>query len=318
MKSIIARTIFISLLLLAVAGTAKAQSNPKKEHTWEKLPMENTAWVHYYGTLYIDTAYLQLGIKGDTVVNGTLYSKMIECTHFGFPIEGRCFGGIRQDDDGQVFFIAFETWVTIEEIDLEVQKDEEYLIYDFSLNVCDTFPYNIDGNEYVFETDEIVINGSGRKVLWFDVQDCEQGVHHYNDKWIEGIGSNYGLLFTLQILYTNGGRFRLVEILQDGEKVYTAPEFVGVDYTAVPELGLSDKKACFYPNPMSESGTLDFGQLNADELTIMTVDGRIVRKENVKGMSSFNIEKKDLESGLYFYVLSGENMKTVVGKMCIK
>ena len=69
---------------------------------------------------------------------------------------------------------------------------------------------------------------------------------------------------------------------------------------------------------MTEVGTIDFGQLNADELTIMTVDGRIVRKENVKGLSSFNIEKRDLDAGLYFYLLSGENMETVVGKMCIK
>ena len=143
--------------------------------------------------------------------------------------------------------------------------------------------------------------------------------HYYEPKWIEGIGSNFGLLYSLQLEPTlMGVTYRLVEVLQNGEKVYTAPEFVGVDYTAVPELGLSDKRVCLYPNPIAESGTLDFSQLNADELTIMTVDGRIVRKENVKGMSSFNIEKKDLESGLYFYVLSGENMKTVVGKLCVR
>ena len=156
-----------------------------------------------------------------------------------------------------------------------------------------------------------------RKVIWFD-DNCEQGPHYYDHKWIEGVGCNFGLLFSIQSIPLNAPVYKLVEILQDGEIIYTAPEFVGVDYTSIFEPVSPNGRVGFYPNPISEFGTLDFGQLDAEELTIISSDGRVVRKENVKGMSSFNIEKRDLDSGLYFYRLSGENLKTVVGKMCIK
>lgn len=321
-------TLFL-LLLLAVTGTAKAQNIPEKAHTWEKLPMENTAWVHFFRSAYDDSTYYQIGINGDTVINAVHYHKVYDCDRLGFPISGHCIGGIRQDNEGKCYFISLDPGGGSLGASMGalafvlVEQDVEFVIYDFALSECDAFPY--DGDSYlsgvyyeVFQIDEIEINGSVRRVLWFD-DDCEQTPHWYKPRWIEGVGSNFGLLYSLQLEPTlMGVQYRLVEILQDGEKVYTAPEFVGIDYTSVSENASPNETVRLYPNPFTESGTLDFGQLNADELTIMTLDGRIVRKENVKGMSSFNIEKRDLDSGLYFYRLSGENLKTVVGKMCIK
>ena len=317
MKHIITK-VFL-LLLLAVAGTAKAQDKTEKEHTWEKLPLENTAWVHYYKSLTMnDSMFFQLGIKGDTIVNSMNYKKVIYCSHFCFPIEGKCFGGIRQDEDGKCYFFPFGISY-IGPLFLNLIDQTDYLLYDFSLEECDIFPFpeGFGRPGTVFLTEETVINDMNRKVIWFD-DNCEQGPHYYDHKWIEGVGCNFGLLFSIQSIPLNAPVYKLVEILQDGEIIYTAPEFVGIDYTSVSENASPNETVRLYPNPFTESGTLDFGQLNADELTIMTLDGRIVRKENVKGMSSFNIEKRDLDSGLYFYRLSGENLKTVVGKMCIK
>lgn len=307
------------LLLLTAASTAKAQNKTEKALTWEKLPMENTAWVHFYKSLTMnDSTFFQLGIKGDTVVNSMNYKKVIYCSHLCYPIEGVCLGGIRQDEDGKCYFYPFGISY-IGQLYLNLREQTDYLLYDFSLEECDVFPFpeGFGRPGTVFLTEEIVINDLNRKVIWFD-NNCEQGPHYYDYKWIEGIGCNFGLLFSIQLIPLNAPVYRLVEILQDGEKVYTAPEFVGVDYTSVSEAASPNETVRLYPNPFTESGTLDFGQLNADELTMMTLDGIVVRKENVRGRSSYAIEKGDLGAGLYFYMLSGENMKTVTGKMIIK
>ena len=323
-------TKLLLFLLLAMTGTAMAQNNQKKERTWEKLPMENTAWIHLFCSSYDDSTYYQVGIKGDTIINSVSYYKMYDCPHIGFPIEGRCFGAIRQDDEGKCYFVSFDPMGVVLGAEAGafviftgLELNTEYVVYDFALSVCEAFPYDGDqlswGIYYeVFQIDEILINGSNRKVFWFD-DGCELEPHYYEPKWIEGIGSNHGLLYSLQKEPTlMGVEYRLVEILQDGEILYTAPEFVGVNYTGVPESASSNEEVRLYPHPITESGTLDFGQLNAEKLTITTVDGRIVRKENVKGLSSYTIEKGCLGAGVYFYMLSGNNTKNVIGKMIIQ
>ncbi len=195
------------LLLLAVAGLAKAQTFTEKEHRWENLPMENTAWVHFFRSDYHDSIYYQIGIKDDTVINNINYIKIIDCPNLGFPIEGRCFGGLRQNEEGKCYFMSFENQEAgFGQTALMAEEGVEYLIYDFSLSECDSFPYNgeeylSDHPEVIFQIDEAEINGSMRKVFWFD-DDCEGEEHYYDHGWIEGIGSNFGLLHSLQLLPT--------------------------------------------------------------------------------------------------------------------
>ena len=48
-------------------------------HILGNFPLENTAWVQFYRSMYEDSTYYQLGIKGDTVVNEMAYKKVINC-----------------------------------------------------------------------------------------------------------------------------------------------------------------------------------------------------------------------------------------------
>lgn len=311
------------LLLLMAAGAAKAQTHLERERLWEDLPLENTAWVHFYQSLMVDSTYFQIGIKGDTMVNGESYKKVFNCSHLGFPIEGECFGGIRGDGNGKWYYRSFIPYGYDSPWPLDLLGEgieTEFLLYDFSLSECDTFFYN--GDDYlmnyprrVFQIEETEINGSMKKTLWFD-DDCEEGNHYYDYKWIEGIGSNHGLLFSIQIIPLNGSQFHLVEILQDGEPIYTDPEFEGLDYTSTIEL--SQVSVLLYPNPITDIGVLDFGNSDkAESLVIIALDGRIVRKENVKGLPSFTVRKDDIGSGAFIYRLTGEHMSTITGKIII-
>ena len=74
------------------------------------------------------------------------------------------------------------------------------------------------------DIDEIEINGSMRRRLWFD-SNCEEGNHPYDWNWIEGIGSNFGLLYSIQAFPLDGSSYHLGEVYQDGELIYSDPYF---------------------------------------------------------------------------------------------
>ena len=51
-----------------------------------------------------------------------------------------------------------------------------------------------------------------------------QGLGH-DRNWIEGIGSNYGLLYAIQAFPLDGSAYHLGEVYQDGELIYSDPYF---------------------------------------------------------------------------------------------
>ena len=183
-------------------------------------------WAIYYQNLYLDWApYIQIGIKGDTVVEGTTYHKVIKCTSYGDVIDGDCFGGIRIEADGKWYFRLFSEENVPQYLYLDMEPNTERLIYDYSLSVCDGFEYEGQYWMSVFEIDEIEINGSMRRRLWFD-GNCEEGDHTYDWNWIEGIGCNYGLLYSIQAFPWDGSAYHLGEVYQDGELIYRDPYFI--------------------------------------------------------------------------------------------
>ena len=196
----------------------------KADFILENFPLENTAWVQFYRSMYEDSTYYQLGIKGDTVVNEMAYKKVINCAHLGYPIEGECFGGIREDEDGKCYFMSFVHGMNAPwPLHYDCEANAEYPLYDFSLSVCDVFQTIGLTPHVVFDTAEMQLNGSTRKVLWFD-NNCDNG-NYYDYQWIEGIGSTHSLLYPIQNEPDNGPEYRLVEVWQDEELLYKNPHF---------------------------------------------------------------------------------------------
>ncbi len=207
----------------------------KNPHFEEDFPYDNTRWAIYYQNLYLDWApYIQIGIKGDTVVEGTTYHKVIKCTSYGDVIDGDCFGGIRVEADGKWYFRLFSEENVPQYLYLDMEPNTERLIYDYSLSVCDGFEYEGQYWMSVFEIDEIEINGSMRRRLWFD-GNCEEGDHTYDWNWIEGIGCNYGLLYSIQAFPWDGSAYHLGEVYQDGELIYRDPYFINEPSSFAPQ-----------------------------------------------------------------------------------
>ena len=121
-----------------ITQTQYYKSIRKADYILENFPLENTAWVQFYRSMYEDSTYYQLGIKGDTVVNEMAYKKVINCAHLGYPIDGECFGGIREDGDGKCYFMSFVDAIFAPwPLHYDCEANTEYPLYDFSLSVCD-------------------------------------------------------------------------------------------------------------------------------------------------------------------------------------
>ncbi len=251
------------------------------DHIREDFPYDNMRWAIYYRNLYLDWApYIQIGIKGDTIVDGTTYHKVIKCTSFGTVIDGDCFGGIRVETDGKWYFRLFSEENVPQYLYLDMEPNTERLIYDFSLSVCDGFEYEGQYWMSVFDIDEIGINGSMRNRFWFD-SNCEEGDHPHDWNWIEGIGSNYGLLYAIQAFPLDGSAYHLGEVYQDGELIYSDPYFH--DYVPMIKEGNQRQKwnvvymaSMNYPNDY-------FTEIQSirDNITLDGVDYKLVWKEDV-------------------------------------
>ena len=213
------------------AGGEYWKSVRDADHIRGNFPLENTIWVQFHRNLMLDWHPYYLGITGDTVVDGLNYHKLYDCQSAGFPIQGECFGGIRVEGDKWYFRSFLPNGFGIPFSPIYVIAEDhpgmEFPLYDFSLSVCDQYHFSGDeyGTEYlesVFQIDEMIVNGSSRKRFWFD-DNCEEGEHYYGHDWIEGIGSNYGLLYPLQLQPLDGSEYHLDEVWQDGELIYRNP-----------------------------------------------------------------------------------------------
>ncbi len=290
------------LLLLAVAGLAKAQQPSGQRYDWDDLATENRAWVQMYRSDYHDTIYYQLGINGDTLVNGLEYKKLIECRHLGYPIEGQCVGGIRKDGDGKYYFVSFYPYIGCLII---CSYTQELMLYDFSLSVWDEWdkPCYTE-NSVVTEVGEEEFCGIMRKVI---VMDWDPYSH-----WIGGIGSNEGLLDPVNDpILLCGVAHRTVEVFQDGKSIYKNPEFDGIDYTEVVEW--HDARFSFYPNPAKDllqlqysNGTIPVG------IDLYDLQGRLVHTQH----SAFeSIDMSQLPAGTYMMRVIMEDGKSYSDKV---
>ena len=270
------------------------------DHILGNFPLENTAWVQFYRSMYEDSTYYQLGIKGDTVVNEMAYKKVINCAHLGYPIEGECFGGIREDGDGKCYFMSFVDAIFAPwPLHYDCEANTEYPLYDFSLSVCDVFQTIGLTPHVVFDTTEMQLNGSTRKVFWFS-NNCDNG-NYYDYQWIEGIGSTHSLLFPIQDEPDNGPEYRLVEVWQDEELLYKNPRFL--DYFPLVQADNNRQKWNVVYIGVTPNYPNDYHteiQSIRDNITLDGVDYKLVWKEDVYDSKRIAGAVREEDKRVYF------------------
>ncbi|MBO7493313.1 MAG: T9SS type A sorting domain-containing protein [Bacteroidales bacterium] len=217
-------TITLLFLLLAVAGTAKAQDYlpvVKDNAEWNIVWKATSQW-----TWLRITENLQL--EGDTVVDDMHYKKVMrkissEAPYWhGSTEEYSLYGLIREEPEGKVFYQP-------------IDQDTVYLLYDFGMNVGDTASMHWcqlpnPSNEVIIRIDSIntqYIAGIERRVYYVSSKSMVPNAEwRWLNTWIEGIGATEGLLYSCHV--TAAGGITLHELLcyhENGDLMYMNPNY---------------------------------------------------------------------------------------------
>ena len=192
----------------------------------------------------------------------------------------------------------------------------ERLLYDYSLNIGDTFACSYDLSMKVISIDtlDILINGQRCRKWSFayywegdttNLFTMSDGV-----EWIEGLGSTKGLLFydVASTLIAGGGymngRLRCYEYEED--LIYHKESSDDCENHLL-GIGTVDKESLLlYPNPAKESITLEA----MEDIFIYNSLGQVVRHiPNPKGETTIKIS--ELPKGIY-YLKSGDRQQKLI------
>ncbi len=241
-----------------------------------------------------DTTYYTFNYKldGDTFINDLSYLK-VYVSYEGIPLNWTFDGCIREDSSGKVYF---RFWGT------------DYLKYDFGAQTGDTIEiYTHDGypvQARVGSIDSVAINGTYRKV--FDLDYLSYGDTH--EKWIEGIGSNRGILQSGQAGYVGGWTWFLCES-DNGELIYVNSDFgtcslfnVGIKETNSFGILLS-------PNPARGKIKVEYPEtIKPEAISMFDFTGKKI-KEFEPSLNYLDIS--GIPSGIYFLNLIYEKAEII-------
>ncbi len=240
-------------LMLAVAGVAKAQDYEpiiQEGNEWYTLDAQvcSSQTLRGYNTLVHR-------IADDTLIGGVRYTKVMQTVNdVGTPT----LAALLREEDGKV-------WETY-------NGNSEILLYDFTANVGDSLVCGY-GDYFVLDSISIEqIGGVDRKKFWFGLEYDFIGEPYAMETWIEGIGSDYGLLYCGSY-YFCGGYYRALCFHQDGELIWQNPEYDACVITSVEEI--NDKVISVYPNPAMEIVTVD--GVEAAEVQVYNALGQLVK-----------------------------------------
>lgn len=218
----------------------------------------------------------------DTLIGNNSYKKVIRCPE-------QVYHGAYRSENRKVYFVPKDS-------------TNQYLLYDFSVEVGDTIPQVYFEHFYgegmflpdysIYYVDTIFINGNPHKRI--------------NENWVEGIGNLQGFLLEP---YFNISQYRVELTCMS---VDNAQLFPMQNTTPCPmDLGVSDdlfSKLVISPNPASERIAIT-GFDSEFDVTVHTLQGDIVvchRTENNE------LEIAHLAAGIYLLQLTINNKTRVV------
>lgn len=224
-------------------------------------------------------------MDGDTLFEGTAYMKLFTTQDEQYNNWEFC-GLIRDTYEGQVFYRKYRWNQTFE---------TESLLYDFSMRPGDSISYDESNCLLLLrKNDTILDDGSIRKR--YDFQYKENGyLWEKYETWIEGIGSELGLLRPGSLSLV-GGTYDLLCYYEDGDLVWQNPRF---NSCYISTDGVEENEAeswvTVYPNPTREKIVIE--GINAAEVRVFNTNGQLLK--TVQNKNEIGVD--DLRTG--FYVL---------------
>ncbi len=284
MKNIRLYTLLAALLL---TGGWKMQAQ-------EYLPIaqKGNEWHTFETAIHWINNYVNW-CSGDTIIGNVRYMKIMGISNNGDP---HLFTVLREED-GKVWERHLNTSV-------------ETLLYDFTASVGDTLCFGEPGASFVLDSISTVqIGGIDRRKFWFGLEYDGFGNPRAKETWVEGIGSDFGLLWSGYYGVYDGWHCLLC-FHQYGELVWENPEYGFCTYTTVEEN--KDSEIALYPNPGNNTLNICTTLQNAC-VEVYDINGRLVHNQEITdNVTSINVES--WPSGAYLWKVVANGKEAESGK----
>lgn len=312
----------LSLLLLMFTFLANVNAQdyipfPKDTAQWSVRSIYAPPYPYTSSTT---TAHQNL--KGDTIINGLKYSKVYQ-TYYSEDYNApnqllKCF--IREDTAKKVF-------VKYPENSTEFIDTTEFVLYDFGLNVGDTFTtkmLNMNGNIeplnfIMVSIDSISTNNGFRRAYHFSFVTCFDPAFYF----IEGIGWNVGLFYNEMLkdcgLWGTAIDYELLCFQTNFNYILGGTNCHQV--TGIEEVENMEEFISAMPLPAKDQVTFRYklpkNTKNAF-LNIYDIMGRVISNNSIDTeKEELVISTAELNNGIYFFGLSLNGKLGAVKKMIV-
>ena len=264
----------LALLLMAGGVTMQAQ---------EYLPIaqKGNEWHTFETGIWQINNYVNW-CSGDTLIEDARYMKIMGTVNDSYPI----FYTLLREEDGKVwkrYSIAHP----------------ETLLYDFTASVGDTLRIGDFAEEMVLDSISMVqIGDVDRRKFWFGLEYDDMGKPRAKETWVEGVGSDYGLLWSGYYGIPDGWHCLLC-FHQYGELVWQNPEYntCTYPYDAVEEN--KDAEISVYPNPGNDMLNIRSALKNAF-VEVYDMNGRLIHSQALTENVTV-IDATDWAEGVYVW-----------------
>ena len=232
-------------------------------------------------------------IADDTLIDGVRYTKVMQTVNdVGTPT----LAALLREEDGKVW-------------ERYLYGSTDVLLYDFTANLGDSLVCGY-GDYFVLDSISIEqIGGVDRKKFWFGLEYDFIGDPYAMETWIEGIGSDLGLLFCGSYFFC-GGYYRALCFHQNGELVWQNPEYNACLITDVEEI--HDNELTVYPNPANNLVCIN--GVEAAEVQVYNAIGQMVK--TVRGTNEIDVV--DLAEGVYLVRIMDAEGNIYANKIAVR
>lgn len=306
--------IFLVILLQSKLFAQSYVPFPEGEAVWHVAEKDQYAVV---------AAHRQFMYTGDTTFNGFLYHRLsykYESVHLPD-------GNLVVTDYGAIGFVRQDS-LARKVYYFPKDEPDEYLLYDFGLQVGDFYPKtytHYSDNLALTKIDSILIDNSFRRVFVFDFP------QNYPEdtavRLIEGIGNDAGLL-----TYAEQGNcfetcIKLACFQQDGETVYAPDEFAFGYYpfgfchiVGVSEIENQRNDFLLYPNLVvkGDECTLINNIGKKMEVLVSNLFGNVIWRQKFNSESPAKIPTGNLPGGIYLVKILIDNKFLSTQKLVVQ